>query len=148
MELGSEKLAKIAHIVKKAQSEIDEIAPGMVDIRTVFSNWNIPSPEISRRMNMIVDYLCDHLSISKEDFKSNSRKRTLVDARKYYFKYVKTHYPGISLIVLGRSINKDHATVLHSIKTFDSLYKTDRVFEQQYKSVVQFIDTMLSKTRG
>lgn len=147
MEIGVENLAKISAIVAKAQSEIDEIAPGMVDIKTVFSHWNIPESEITRNCNRVIHLICDHFDITVEKFKSAARDRKLVDARKYFFKYIKETWPQLSLVVIGRLINKDHATVLHSVKVFNSLYETDSLFRERYDHLEILLNSMLSKTR-
>ncbi len=61
------------------------------------------------------------------DLSSKSRRRDNVYARSLYFKICKkvTRH---SLASIGRSVNRDHATVLHGVRVFDnvvSVYERD-----------------------
>jgi len=68
--------------------------------------------------------ICRNLNILPEEFKSKSRERYIVEARHLYYWLLrkKTNY---SLSTLGKMLGKDHATVLHSIKTWDNMLETD-----------------------
>lgn len=60
-----------------------------------------------------------------------SRERNIVDARKIYFglsrKFTKS-----SLSLIGRSMDRDHATALHNIRSCNDLRKTDPEFNEKY----------------
>lgn len=61
----------------------------------------------------------------------NNRKRECVDARMIYA-YVLRHSVGASLASIGMSINKDHTTIIHYIKTMDNLLEVDREVARKY----------------
>lgn len=54
------------------------------------------------------------------DLSSKSRRRENVYARSLYFKICKK-VTNCSLASIGRTVNRDHATVLHGIKVFDNV---------------------------
>ena len=60
-----------------------------------------------------------------------SRKRELVEGRIIYSKLMRS--AGHPVVKIGRSIKKDHATVLHYSKIFDFLLKTVRPFRLNYE---------------
>jgi hypothetical protein len=64
------------------------------------------------------------------DIDKRTRKRELVDARRAYSKILRD--VGFSYQHIGDSIGKDHATVIHYIKTIDPLLKYDPVFQKKF----------------
>ena len=59
-----------------------------------------------------------------------TRKRGIVDARRAYSKILKD--AGFSYHHIGNSIKKDHATIIHYVKSVDGLLKYDSVFEKKF----------------
>lgn len=64
------------------------------------------------------------------DIDNKTRKRDLVDARKAYSKILRD--AGFSYQHIGDSIGKDHATIIHYIKTIDGLLKYEPVFQKKF----------------
>jgi hypothetical protein len=64
------------------------------------------------------------------DIEDNSRKRRLVDARRAYSKILKD--VGFSYQHIGHSLGKDHATIIHYVKSIDDLLKYDSVFQKKF----------------
>ena len=62
----------------------------------------------------IKDYIC------AEGLDTKSRKREVVYRRIYLFKYLQ-QMEGLTLTAIGKMFNKDHATVIHGLKTFDNV---------------------------
>ena len=60
------------------------------------------------------------LSISR-----NTRKRPYVEARAIYFKLCR-EFTNFSLEQIGKSVNRDHASVLHGIKSIDTWVEVDK----------------------
>lgn len=60
-----------------------------------------------------------------------TRKRHVVDARRIYFR-LSREFTKYSLASIGFSMDKDHATALHGIKTCKDLCKTDKEFKRKY----------------
>ena len=59
------------------------------------------------------------------------RERHIVDARKIYFSLCR-EFTKSSLMLIGRSMDRDHATALHNIKSCKDLRKTDPEFNEKY----------------
>ena len=57
-----------------------------------------------------------------------------VYARLIYYKLYKTINPGVTLMELGKTVNKDHTTVLYSLRKFDTSYIYDKRFKYLYDS--------------
>ena len=60
-----------------------------------------------------------------------SRERNIVDARKIYFG-LSREFTKSSLSLIGRSMDRDHATALHNIRSCNDLRKTDPEFNEKY----------------
>jgi len=60
-----------------------------------------------------------------------SRKRHLVDARKIYFGLCR-NFTKKSLAEIGRSVERDHASALHNIRSCRDLLQTDPEFKKHY----------------
>lgn len=70
-------------------------------------------------------------SICKINIDNPSRKRDLVEGRMIYARLMRT--AGHTVMNIGRSINKDHATIIHYSKMFDFLMQTVRPFRINYE---------------
>lgn len=66
------------------------------------------------------------------DIEDLARKRQIVDARRAYAKILKD--AGFSYESIGKTINKNHATIIHYVKSVDSLLKYDSIFEKKFIS--------------
>ena len=76
----------------------------------------------------IVNVICNYQDIAIEDFYSKSKKRELVQARQLAMYFSRKHTK-LSLSVIGQQCGgKDHATVLHALKTVTNLLETDKQF--------------------
>jgi hypothetical protein len=64
------------------------------------------------------------------DINLNTRKRAYVDARRVYAKLLRDQ--GYSLESIGRTIGKDHATIIHYIKSVEHIFVQDNVFFGKY----------------
>ena len=86
------------------------------------------------KLDIILREVNDKLNI---DIKSETRRRKYVYGRMLFFKLAKDFNPYMSTTQIGRFINKDHATVLHSLKQFKNIkeYKQDNHFLDNYNSL-------------
>ena len=64
------------------------------------------------------------------DLTLNNRKRETVDARKVYSKILRDSEYSYEFI--GKTINKDHATIIHYIKNIDHLLSYDQALKDKY----------------
>jgi len=79
-------------------------------------------------INYIINVVCDEMETSQADFFTSSRKRNVVQARQLSMHLAKK-YTKSSLNVIGEQCGgKDHATVIHALKTVANLLETDKQF--------------------
>ena len=72
--------------------------------------------------------MCDHLDVAIEEFYSKSKKREIVQARQLAMYFAKK-FTKCSLAMIGQQCGgKDHATVIHALKTVANLLETDKQF--------------------
>ena len=69
--------------------------------------------------------------ISRDEFISSSRKREIVDSRMIYFA-VARNLGGYTLSELGKSVNRDHATVMYAIRNYEHLSSYDESMKHKY----------------
>tara|TARA_R100000388_G_scaffold88135_1_gene68319 strand:- start:100 stop:486 length:387 start_codon:yes stop_codon:yes gene_type:complete len=70
-------------------------------------------------------------NINRDEFVSPSRKREIVDSRMIYFA-VARNLGGYTLSELGKSVNRDHATVMYAIRNYDHLSGYDESMKHKY----------------
>jgi len=73
----------------------------------------------------------------------DSREREAKQSRQLFAKFMKK-YTNYSLGRIGKYIGRDHATILHSIKTVNNYYDTDKDFRELYCNIDQIINLKLS----
>ena len=72
------------------------------------------------------------------DIMDKSQKRKYVDARKMYFGFVDENTKQSSTTI-GKSVGKDHATVLHQLKKHKDLMKYNKKYQDLYKKYQKVI---------
>lgn len=79
----------------------------------------------------VTTQVCNYLGV---DFKTvrfeKTRKRHIVEARQLAMAVIMRN-PKESVTKVGNYFNKDHATVLHSVKTIANLRQTDKSFREK-----------------
>lgn len=81
-------------------------------------------------VNAVQNAVCDYFDIDQDMLHSRSRKREIVQARQLAM-YLSREMTNASLSSIGTQIGgKDHATVLHAIKTVRDLMEIDRGMRQ------------------
>ncbi len=68
------------------------------------------------------------------------RIRPIVEIRCYFSFIARTM--GYGLVEIARHIKKDHTTVMHYVKTFNSLYETQQNFRDTYIKIVNKIKNL------
>jgi len=89
--------------------------------------------------NYISEVVSRYFGISKADISKKTRNREILQPRQitHYFAKQKTND---SLTSIGRQIGeKDHATVLHSIKTVNNLYSTDKTYRKYVDDISRLL---------
>ncbi|BAQ92567.1 chromosomal replication initiation protein [uncultured Mediterranean phage uvMED] len=70
-----------------------------------------------------------------------SRRRRLVDARKIYFGLCR-EFTRSGLFEIGKSLNRDHATALHNIRSCKDLRQTDPDFNRKYLDLYKQVNSL------
>ncbi len=97
-------------------------------------------------INTFIRFICEKRAIQHSALISTNRQRHLVEARQwvmyYYTKYQReTKQTCLTLNAIGACLNKDHATVLHSINTIDNLLLTNRSKREEFEGLYHTIKT-------
>jgi len=90
------------------------------------------------RIENILSVIADEFSIKVEDLKSKSRKHVVVLPRQVV-EYVFVRKMKYKLIDAGNvlGLNRDHSTVLHSIKTINNFCDTQPDFKERLKALLK-----------
>jgi chromosomal replication initiator protein len=84
--------------------------------------------------------VCKHCNISAEDLVSNSRKHSVVRPRQIAI-YLSRKFTDQPLQAIGKSFNRYHATVLHSIGLVEREIRTNGTMREQIKYLCKKLDS-------
>jgi len=88
----------------------------------------------------IMDVVSGVSKIDGKDIASPSRSISIVDARRIYIFNVK-RYLKKSYVYIGKTLsNRDHTTIIFSIKKYHDLYKNEEPFKRMADKVTQLIE--------
>jgi len=68
------------------------------------------------------------------DITRKTRKRPYVEARAYYYRLMREYTP-LSLEQIGKEVHRDHASVLHGMKSLYNWMQHDRRIRNNYKTL-------------
>ena len=91
-------------------------------------------------IDAIKKLVCHHYSISADEMASRSRKKRIVWPRQMAI-YLSRKYTDQPLQLIGKSFNRYHATVLHSIAAVEKALKADASVPKQLEYLCQRLDT-------
>lgn len=96
----------------------------------------------------ILETICNCVGITKTDIQAKTRKREIAQSRQMHmairFKLIKNEAE--SLEKVGAIYGKDHATVLHAIKTVkNALHGFDIPFRERYRKAWKKVDAYYPK---
>lgn len=75
------------------------------------------------------------------DVDSKTRKREVVEARAMFYTILK-NFTNLTLTGIARTVNKNHATVLHGLKNFKEWRKQNKYLEFAFKNIVHRLETL------
>jgi len=84
-------------------------------------------PQVVQTLTNIIE---EYLSVNLLD---PTRKQENVTGRMIYYKILREHKYGYQAI--ARTLGKNHATVIHAIKTFNDLYPLDKEMRKAYEVI-------------
>lgn len=88
----------------------------------------------------VVRAICQVYSITPDDIYAKNRNQHIVYAR-HTFNYICRTRLRMQLEWIGRIINRDHTTVIHSVRQTQDLIEYDRQFASTYKQVIELLDS-------
>lgn len=72
------------------------------------------------------------------DLTLQTRKYRIIEARMLYYKILRQK--GYTLTEIGNTLNKNHATVLHSLNLFDDIIEFDKDLKNKYKQAYSIVN--------
>jgi len=97
----------------KAKSSLLQKSPDLAMAKEVVAEIIGNSQELTAEL--IRDFIARHFNVSVSDLQSRSRKKTVAFPRQVSM-YLARKYTEQGLMEIGRAFNRDHSTVLHSIR--------------------------------
>jgi len=81
-------------------------------------------------MDSIIESACEHYNIRQEEIYGKSRKANIVLVRQLSM-YLAQHYTKLTISKIGTLVGgRNHATVIHSVKTIEDRMKMDKDFKK------------------
>ena len=99
------------------------------------SYWAFPGLFGSMSPEFVIGHVCMRLGISRDELMKKSRRQDIVDARRICMNAIRENNKTITYKQLGNIFDLDHATALHSIRTYRTLYETNTFFRNKAKSI-------------
>ena len=88
----------------------------------------IQEKEVSISSETILEIVSNYFDIKIEEIKSKKRNQPITNARQVYM-YLTREILNLSLLNIGKSIGRDHSTVIHGIEKIENKMKNDKNFE-------------------
>lgn len=85
-------------------------------------------------IDAVIDYVCERYNITPEVMQVKSRKRNIMECRQVIHWMLKNNvtFNTMSLEAIGKIVgDKDHSTVMHSVKQINNMIQTDRPFRER-----------------
>jgi hypothetical protein len=70
-----------------------------------------------------------------------TRKRQVVEARAMFY-YILKNFSNLTLAAIARTVNKNHATVLHGLRNFEVWREQNKYLEFAFKNIVYKLDAL------
>jgi hypothetical protein len=86
--------------------------------------------------NKIIELINQELAV---DITQECRKREIIEARALYFYIIKKLYPKMSLQRIANPLNKNHATVIHSLKNYTYYEKYNPKLEDIKNNILHLV---------
>lgn len=94
--------------------------------------------ELIRQMDFITEIVCDITHLTRQELFSQARQRHLVDARRLAYALMRELF-GLPYQVISKYFNKNHASIIHSIKLHKNLLEFDSVYRGRYSKIFRLM---------
>ena len=100
-----------------------------------------PGLRLKTRLNAedIIDHVCKAFEITTDEIASNSRLRNICFARQVAMHIIRQRVRNYTLNNIGAHFNRDHATVMHSLKAISNQVETDYRVRTRVNQLMQTI---------
>ena len=153
VNLGADTVEYLARHLKGDIRRIESAVIGLItkssllkrpinlDLATEIIHEIVGDPE-PLSVTSIKDMICNHFSLEPQQICSRSRKKEVALPRQIAM-YFSRKFTDSSLQVIGREFNRDHATVLHSVKKIEKQMK----ISSKFKSQMDYLKDQLEKQK-
>ena len=93
-------------------------------------------------IDKIIQTVCRKWNVNLEDVCGRSRKQEIVYPRMVIACFLRQH-TALSTTEIGRLINRDHSTIIHYLKTYDSEFRFNKEFRNFAESIKEELDDIL-----
>ena len=101
--------------------------------KEIFPETTIPAKQLEE---IIKEIACKHSMLSVEELqKNNKSKRREYAMPRQVIMYLLHKACKYTVTRIGEKFSKNHATVLHAIRTVENLRKTDKIFRLYYGKI-------------
>lgn len=99
----------------------------------------IALPDQTQLTQDILQAISEVSHVADADIIGRCRKREFIDSRVIYATFIRKG-TSWSLMKIARHLNRNHATVIHAMKTFEALIQTDSRFKKKVNDVIQLLN--------
>ena len=101
----------------------------------------VPNPCVGRlhrqnRPDLVINVACDVLGIAKDTLLGPRHSSDIAQARQLLFYVMKEQCQQMSLPDIGKTLGKDHTTVMHGVKRARARLKTDPSYADSYQRIL------------
>lgn len=86
---------------------------------------------MSKQMDFVTNMVCEITHLSRAELHSRNRDRHLVDARRLAYALIRELF-GTPYLIMGKYFGKNHASVIHALKTHKNLLDYDDIYRGRY----------------
>ena len=104
------------------------------------TNCSAVNDSSSIQIDKVKELVSSYFNISEKDLTGNSRKQDLVYARNLAIYLSRTKY-NVPLKKIGECFNRDHATVVHSVKKIEDDITMDEFIKQDVDNLIKKLNT-------
>ena len=110
------------------------------DLRREILRPKIDITQTSAKWADVMRAICQIYNITPDDIYSKNRTQHILYAR-HTFNYICRRTLRMSLESIGRIINRDHSTIIHSVRQTQDLIEYDRNFAKTYQQAHGLLDS-------
>lgn len=121
---------------QRFEMRINELKEQIADLREQLINPYEP-PRFDMEMNELLTVVSKTTNITKREILGNSRKREIIQARGL-FCYMAVRNLNKMTTTTGRFLNRDHSTIINSVKNYDGY------IEMNVKPEVKYYETAIT----